>query len=118
MKPEAALHRTVADYLTVALAPEVFATTFPAGGGGRIRGAQLKAMGLKSGCPDWLLVHGGRAYFIELKADGGRLSPAQRETHAALERAGAFVAVCRSIDSVIGTLAGFGIPTRAQARAA
>ena len=41
-----------------------------------------KAMGLMAGTPDIVLCWRGRLVGIELKVDGGRLSPAQRETRS------------------------------------
>ena len=68
------------------------------GTGNAIRGAQMKKLGVRAGCPDILLEvpsgghHGLR---IEMKrAKGGRLSPAQREFLAYLEGKGYAVAVC------------------------
>lgn len=57
--PEERLHRAVAAYLRVALQPPAIWSTFPAGGGGRIRGAKLKAMGLARGWPDILVLYPG-----------------------------------------------------------
>lgn len=109
-QPEAALHRAVADYLALAIRPPDFFTTFPAGGGGRVRGGILKAAGLKPGIPDVLLIRGdpGRVYWIELKTDTGRLSPAQRAMRKTLTAAHCPVAVCRSVDEVKGTLWAWG----------
>lgn len=48
---------------------------------------KLKAEGVKPGIPDLFLpVARGKyhGFFIEMKADGGRLSPAQRAVHAQL----------------------------------
>lgn len=120
MRPEQATHRAVAQYLNAVLPDTVFWTTFPSGGGGRVRGAQLKALGLKAGVPDVLILHRGRSYFIELKAVHGRLSDAQRACHPRIWEAGAPVGVAKTIDDVRGLLASWDIPTREvhQARAA
>lgn len=117
-KPEQVLHRAVADYLAVSLTDETFFTTFPAGGGGRIRGAILKSLGLASGVPDLLLIHAGRACWIELKAKGGRLSEAQGECHVRLMAAESPVVIARSIDDVEKALQGWSIPLRANVRRA
>ena len=107
---EESLHRAVAQYLDLALPPGVWWTTIPAGGGGRIRGAKLKACGYKAGTPDILIVGTACPAFIELKTAKGRLSPAQKVCHAGLKDAHAWVAVCRSLAEVEGTLKGWGIP--------
>lgn len=112
---EAQLHASVAGYLNAILAPEVFWTTFPAGGGGRFRGAMLKRAGLRPGVPDILIIHGGFTYGIELKTATGALSLEQKGCHMDLAIAGANVSVCRSLDDVAYFLKTWGIPTRARA---
>lgn len=109
------LHRTVADFLNVALPADVWWTTIPAGGGGKIRGAILKGMGYRAGTPDILVISGGIARFIELKTTQGRVSEAQARCHAEIMKAGSAVAVCRSLDDVTRTLLGWGIEIRARA---
>ena len=110
---EASLHRAVSDFLRWAVSPCVWWTTFPLGGGGMVRGAQIKAAGARNGTPDMLFVHLGRAYWIELKTKTGRVSPAQQECHAGLKQAGAEVAICRSIEDVEAALLRWSIPLRA-----
>lgn len=109
---EASLHRQVAKFLDACLCEHVFWSTIPAGGGGRVRGAQLKGMGYKAGVPDVLLVHQGRAYWIELKTAKGRVSDAQKETGGHLVIAGCPVVVARSLDDVQDAVITWGIPTR------
>lgn len=119
MNPEEQLHRAVADYLRVALQPPTIWTTFPAGGGGRVRGAKLKAMGMQPGWPDILIMwpddNGPRVLGIELKGGKGRLSPAQREMFMAFTGAFCTYVVCRSVDDVAKSLSGFDVPHRATA---
>lgn len=118
-RPELATHRAVAEYLQAVLPPSVFWTTFPAGGGGRVRGAMLKSIGLAPGVPDVLLAHDGRVFWIELKAAKGRISEAQGACHARLWEAGCPVAVAKSVEDVRLALWQWHIPTReVQARAA
>lgn len=92
--------------------PECFLTAFPAGGGGFMRGAFLKSMGLVPGFPDLLLIYRGVAFGMELKVVGNDLTETQRATHAALGRAGMDVRVIRSLDDAMLALAAWGIPTR------
>lgn len=89
----------------------------PAGGGGKVRGAQLKACGLKPGWPDILIVYRDRLICIELKSNKGRLSPVQKEMHAQLSLAGALVYTATSVEHVEGFLRGAGVPLRATTRA-
>lgn len=109
---EAQLHRQCADFLRVALGGSAWFTTIPLGGGGKIRGAILSGRGVQAGCPDILVIDGGRALWIELKSKRGRLSPDQVCCHALLRRAGAVVTVCRSLDEVIAFLTEAGVPLR------
>ncbi len=114
MKEEELLSRAVRDYLAYALPKTAFATVFPAGGGGRRRGAALKGMGMIRGCPDWIIIYKGHAHWIELKSRIGKLSPSQKEVHATLETAGCFVETCKSVDEVESALRTWRIPLRAE----
>ena len=77
-------------------------TTFPAGGGGKVRGALLKRLGLLPGVPDIILVSRGTLHGIELKTARGRVKPEQKAAHKLIELAGGHVFVARSVDDVIG----------------
>ncbi len=113
--PERALHKQVADTLAICLTPATWFTTFPSGGGGKIRGALLKRMGLAAGVPDLLLINHGEVYWIELKAARGALSHSQRVIHKVLENVGCKVAVCRSLNDVLRQLENWGVETRIAA---
>lgn len=69
----------------------------------------LKSAGLLPGFPD-LMVFGPGAKFglIEVKCEGEQLEPRQVEVHAWLAEWGFPVAVCRSLEDVGETLAGWG----------
>lgn len=41
---------------------------------------------VRAGLPDWLLIRPPRVVFAELKVDGGRVRPAQKEVRALLAR--------------------------------
>jgi hypothetical protein len=101
-QPEAQLQRSVFEHFKLRRAPGVVAFHVPLGGWRtRIEGALLKAGGTLAGVPDICAIRNGRAYFLELKADGGRLSQTQRECHAALERAGAIVGTAVGNDQAL-----------------
>ena len=55
-----------------------------------------------------MVLPGGRAAYLELKSAKGRLSPAQREFHAACLAAGAECEVARTTDEAIAVLASWG----------
>jgi hypothetical protein len=95
-EPEATLQALIFDSIKEILLPEVLITCFPSGGGGRIRGAKLKKMGLSSGWPDLQLIHKAKYYGLEVKTPVGRLSPAQSKLIDKLKTQGAKVSVVRS----------------------
>lgn len=111
---ERELHEAVAQFLSLALRPPTTWTTFPAGGGGKVRGRMLARLGLRAGWPDILVLHPAPAATLllglELKTACGRQSPVQRTVAAELEAAGAAYALCRSIDDVRAALARAGVP--------
>lgn len=126
---EVDIHTGVAALLDHVLLPPAEWTTFPAGGYGLTPQAssRLMRMGLKPAWPDILIVHDRRCYGIELKTEVGRLSitrtvrnrrggprtiVGQREMHPRLNAAGMEIAVCRSIDDVMGWMILWGMPTR------
>lgn len=100
---EAILHKRVAEFLDVVLQPPVIWTTLGHGGGGKVRGAQLKAMGLKPGWPDILIIAPGpNVLGIELKrpGKGARQSPEQAEVQEAFFGCKAWYCLCTSVESV------------------
>lgn len=113
---EALIHRAVADYLRLALPPNVAWTTFPAGGKRpKATGGQLKGAGLQAGWPDIQVIAGGQYIGIELKSASGKLSPQQRAVHDAIQKAGGLVLLARSIDDVRAGLCAAGIALREAA---
>ena len=75
--------------------------------GGRVNGANLKAMGVRSGQPDYMLaiargLHHG--LFIEMKSDVGVVSPDQKRVMQTLTIEGYMVTVCRSSDEARRTI--------------
>jgi hypothetical protein len=121
--PEQRLQIAVAAYLGHALKPPTIWTAFPAGGGGKIRGAFLKAMGLQPGWPDILVMHpwGGlpKVIGIELKSTKGRAATNQVLIEDGLRKVGAAYQICRSVEQVEDCLRSCGIPLSATvARAA
>lgn len=103
------VHRAVAKYLDLVLAPEATYTTVP--GGHR---AMTIAPGYRAGFPDIIIIARGQAFCIELKRPGKTAEPHQRVVHETLRRCGAPVAVCTSIEEVAGTLDGWRIPTKGR----
>lgn len=118
--PEQRLQIAVAQYLAHALKPPAFFTAFPAGGGGRLRGAFLKAMGLRAGMPDLLIfAPGPNVIGIELKSKAGRMTPAQMDVSSAFAGCSMWLVLCRSVDEVERALRFCKVPLSATvARAA
>ena len=115
-RPEEDLHRQVADYLSLAIVPPAWWTTFPSGWfRGKAAAGILKACGLKAGVPDILLIRDGRVYWIELKAEGGYLSAAQKEMRPLLLAAGCQHVICRSIGEIQSALLMWGFRLKARA---
>jgi hypothetical protein len=109
-QPERQIQVAVGNHLAWRAPPDVWWTHFPAGGRrSRINGAILKGMGTRAGVPDLLIVSRGRLFALELKAERGRLSPVQRETHAAMREAGAVIGVAGDVDQAIDLLTEWGL---------
>jgi hypothetical protein len=109
-QPEQQIQRAVFEHLAIRAASTVFAF-HPANGGWRTRveAAILKGMGVKAGVPDIIAIKGGQCYALELKAPDGRLTPVQRDAHAALVAAGATVAVAYDLDDALARLEAWGL---------
>lgn len=70
----------------------------------------LKAEGMIAGAPDLICVgDGGKVAWLEVKAPGGRVSPAQEDMHALLQRKGHNVAVVRDQDQAVEQLRAWGM---------
>ena len=114
---ERSLHRAVADYLALALPADCAWTTFPAGSGGKARGGQLKAAGLRPGWPELQFLYRRQFLAIELKSAKGRVSAAQEACMARIVGAGGTWACCRTIEEIERTLVAFGIPLKGRVKA-
>jgi hypothetical protein len=101
-REEQAIQRAVFQHFEKRGAPGVFAFHVPNGGYRRlVEAAILKGLGVIPGVPDVIAIKGGRVFALELKAPGGRRSPAQRAALSALERAGASIALAHSLDGAL-----------------
>jgi hypothetical protein len=98
-------------------APHVIAFSIPLGGllRSKAEGARLRWLGALAGTPDLCVIApGGRAFFIEVKSEVGRLSPEQRELHERLIRIETPVAIVRSLDDARRAFACWGIEMRGR----
>lgn len=129
--PEQELHETVAALCQRLVAPPAQWAFYPAGGVqlSPAQAAKLSRMGLRRGWPDFIFVHSGKLYGIELKRRGGRLSKTrivrtkrgaprildgQEDTFPLLEAAGMTIAVCHSAEEVLAQLQEWQIPLRGR----
>jgi hypothetical protein len=98
-RPEQQIHRAVVQHLRQRVTPGVVFIHVPNGGKRRpIEAAIFKALGVRAGVSDLLLWHDGKSFALELKAEGGRASEAQRQFLTDMERAGAFTCLAESLD--------------------
>lgn len=114
-RPEQQLQIAVAAYLRVALKPPTIWTAIGHGGGGKVRGAILKAMGVQAGWPDILVISPDRIIVaIELKSKRGKQSPEQHATAIALRLCRADYFLCKSINDVELALTCCNVPLHAR----
>jgi hypothetical protein len=69
--------------------------------------AIYKGLGAIAGLPDVMIVHQGRLYCIELKAEGGRLRDAQQNVLIKLREAGAMATHAHGLDQALRILEGW-----------
>ena len=82
----------------------------------KITGAILKREGVKAGMPDIAIIGtDGYSAFLEVKREGGRLSPAQIEFRDWCAANRVPFAVVRSVEDVQETLRGWDVPLRGKA---
>ena len=109
-QPEAQLQRSLIEHLQWCARGDVWWTHIPNGGWrSPTEAAIFKLLGVRAGSPDLLIVRAGQPLFMELKAPGRKLSPAQGECHAALQRAGAQIATVDNIDAALEFLRRLGV---------
>jgi hypothetical protein len=101
-QPEYELQCTVAEHLRLRSPVSVYWCAIPNGGlRNKAVAAQLKRSGVRAGAPDLLVIVRGTAYGVELKAKGGKPSPAQIDTHVEWQMAGGAYQVCTGLDETL-----------------
>lgn len=115
-RPEEDLHRQVAAYLRASLPSAAFWFSVPNQRGTRKRYEMgiLKALGVRSGVPDIIIIWEGMFFGIELKAPKGTLSDSQKDTADLIVKAGGFYTVIRSLDALEAYLIAQGMPIKAR----
>jgi VRR-NUC domain len=100
--------RAIERHYHLRAAPNVFMFAVPNGGYRRpIEAAIMKGLGVRAGVPDTCWIKNGRAYFLEIKAPGGRLSEAQEQTLIALRASGALATHAHGLDEALRILEGW-----------
>lgn len=110
------LHATIVTFLRYAFEPPdrppdvIFHHSPNEGRRGRYAQAALYDHGTQAGWPDLEFIHGGRIYLMEIKKPKGTLSKEQENLLPALQRAGAAIAVARSLSEAYNALMGWELP--------
>jgi hypothetical protein len=109
-RPEQQIQHAVFQHFRARSAPRVFAF-HPANGGYRkpIEAKILQGLGVTSGVPDVIAIKDGRAYALELKAEGGKLTEAQEQVLIRLREAGAMATHAHGLDQAIHILEAWGL---------
>lgn len=90
-----------------------FAFAVPNGGNrSLIEAVNLKRQGVKAGVPDIIIIYGGKAHGLELKAKAGKVSDSQKVTFPLMRGAGMRIEVARDFHEAITLIGEMGIPLR------
>jgi hypothetical protein len=117
-RPEARLQKAVVQILRLDANPDVLWFSIPnEGKRSVVVGAELKAMGLRSGAADLCFIIRGRAHFLELKADDGTQSPEQVTFAADCTTSGAVYALAWTIGEALAVLTSWGVLLRVRVAA-
>lgn len=109
------MHKAVADNLRQRGAPGLVWFHVPnqgrmGGARGRVQGAILKSLGVRAGVSDFILLHEGKFFAIELKAEGGK--PPTEEQIAFLQdvnKAGGYSVCAQGLDRALAYLQQWGL---------
>lgn len=112
-RPEQTLQTQMATFLGHALHWPDWFTAIGHGGGGKVRGAILKGMGVKAGVADILVLGQRKSIWLECKSKDGRQSPEQKNFQRVAEANGHIYTIVRSLEQCEGFLLGVGVPLHA-----
>jgi len=108
--PETALQCTIVQHLQARGMPGLVFFHVPNGGyRTKAEAGILKAMGVRPGVSDLILLHQNKTFALELKAQGGRATEEQMAFLSEADRAGAFTALATGVDAALATLEAWGI---------
>jgi hypothetical protein len=104
-RTEDIIQRTVLAHLRMRGPRDAYWFAVPNGGWRALaEAAILTGLGVRAGVPDLIIIHAGRTFGLELKADGGRPTKMQTEAQDAMRTAGAEVAVTIGLDAALRQL--------------
>jgi hypothetical protein len=109
-RPEQAIQKAVVQHLRIRGVPGLVFFHVPNGGHRKpIEGAIFKSLGVRAGVSDLILIHAGKFFALELKAEGGRATEAQMAFLSEIDAAGAFTAMPTGLDAALATLEAWGL---------
>ena len=117
--PEADAQRAIVQALRVALPRDAIIhhcaneVTEP-GSRGQVRQSILVGMGVHTGFADLIVISGGRALFLEVKSQTGRLRKSQEVFRDTVCAQGFGWALVRSVDDALGALSDNGFTSRVR----
>ena len=107
---EQAIHRAVCQHLRQRGAAGLVWWHTPNGGRRRrTEAAIFSGLGVRPGVADLILLHGGRAFALELKTDDGRPTAAQMQFMSEFRAAGGEASVANGLDQALRTLETWGL---------
>jgi hypothetical protein len=107
---EATIQRAIVQHLKVRAVPGLVYFHVPNGGSrGKIEAARFKAMGVRAGVSDLILIHDRKIFALELKKKGGRASIEQLTFLSEADAAGAYTALAEGLDAALATLDAWGL---------
>ena len=114
-RPEEQIQRAVVRFLGHALPTDAYCFAVPNQRGTRKKFEMgiLKALGVRAGVPDIVILWAGKFIGLEVKAPGGRLSEHQEAARTAIVRACGIYEVVRSVEEVERFLLKWQVPLRA-----
>jgi len=109
-RPEQQIHKAVVQHLRMRGVPGLVWWHTPNGGArSKTEGGIFKAMGVRAGVADFILVRQAKIYALELKAEGGRASESQLKFLSDIDAAGAHTAMPEGLDAALATLEAWGL---------